>query len=272
MAQLTLNEKNVVKATQIRCLSMINQIGISLHRRSDFDAYRLIRRAHGDIHLNQAFDVRHAKFGAGDFWLLAENENREPIATYCMRRFVVDDFYDLIRSLTLWFPKPPRRVDPRFVVECRIPSFGGEVVHGGGLWIRSDYRGSSRLAEVMPRFARAVALLNRPFDHDSAMIRNEPGERADVAERKAAYMGKRVYGFARVHRFVDGWFPPEEREAVMHLCHATRAEAIASLFDTHLADRTRRRAEFRKPTLVDQDDKPVRPPTVPSQRQQQTSV
>ena len=272
MAQLTLNEQKIITAAQTRCLSMINQIGISFHRRNDFDAYRLIRRAHGDIHLNQAFDVQHVKFGAGDFWLLAENENKEPIATYCLRRFAVDDFYDLIRSLTLWFSEPPRPADPRFVVECRIPPFGGEVVHGGGLWIRSDYRGCSRLAEVMPRLARAVALLGQPFDHDTAMIRNEPGERANVAGRKAAYMGTRVYGFARVDRFVDGWFPPEEREAVMHLCHATRAEAIASLFDTHLAGRARRGGQFRKPTLVDQDDKPIRPATVLSQRQDQASV
>ena len=102
MAGLTLNEAKFITAAQIKCLSVINDIGISLDRRTDFDAYRLIRRAHGDVHLNQAFDVQHAKFDAGDFWLLAENENKEPIATYCLRRFAVDDFYDLIRSLTLW--------------------------------------------------------------------------------------------------------------------------------------------------------------------------
>lgn len=34
---------------------------------------------------------------------------------------------------------------------------------------------------------------------------------------------------SRARRFVDGWFPPEGREAVVHLCHSTRAEALASL-------------------------------------------
>jgi hypothetical protein len=272
MTQLTFKEAKIITAAQIRYRSLVSEIGISLLRRTDFDTYRLIRWEHGDIHLNQAFDVRHVKFGVRDFWLLAENEHGEPIATYCLRRFVVDDFYDLIRSLTLWFSKRGRTIDPRFTVECRIPAFGGEVVHGGGLWIRRDYRGAARLAEVMPRLARAAALLDRPFDHDTAMIRNEPGETAEIAERKAAYMGKRVYGFARVHRFVNGWFPPEEREAVMHLCHATRAEAIASLFAADLPGRFLGRTQFRKPPLVDQDDQPVSPSAVLRQRQEEASV
>jgi hypothetical protein len=42
-------------------------------------------------------------------------------------------------------------------------------------------------------------------------------------------LGVEAYGFARARRFVDGWFPPESREAIMHLCHSTRAEALASL-------------------------------------------
>jgi hypothetical protein len=218
-----------IEEAQDKCLEWLKRSRINLQILSDFRNYGLIRRAQGDRHLNQAFDVRHVEFSDGDFWLLAQNHNSEPVATYCLRRFVVDDFYDLIRSLTLWFSKRPLPADPRFVVQCEIPSFGGEVVHGGGLWIRKDYRGSPRLAAVMPRFARAVALRRRPFDHDSAMIRNNPVDREHAAERKASYMGKRVYGFARVHRFVRGWFPPEGRDAVMHLCHATRAEAIASL-------------------------------------------
>jgi hypothetical protein len=50
-----------------------------------------------------------------------------------------------------------------------------------------------------------------------------------VADRKAISLGVEGYGFARARRFVDGWFPPEGREAVVHLCHSTRAEALASL-------------------------------------------
>ena len=174
MLALNANETKIIETAQARFKAILNGYGISLHLRNDFDAYRFIRRDHGDDHLNQAFDARHVKFGDDDFWILAENEDREAIATYCLRRFVVDDFYDLIRSLALWFSIRPRAADPRYIVQCRIPPFGGEVVHGGGLWIRKDYRGSSRLAVVMPHVARAVALRNRPFDHDSAMIRNDP--------------------------------------------------------------------------------------------------
>jgi hypothetical protein len=253
-------------------LSKLGEIGLSIDIRDDFEAYTRIRKAHGDCHLNQAFDPRHAEIGDRDFWLLAENRAREPIATYCLRRFVVDDFYELIRSLTLWFSDGSERVDPRFVVDCRIPAFGGEVVHGGGLWVRDDYRGASRLAAAMPRIARAAAFRDRPFDHDSAMIRNDPNDRAEVAERKAAYMGKRVYGFARVDRFVDGWFPPEGRDAVMHLCHATRAEALASLRDPGAARPPLRIFNLGKMPFVDQHDQPVHAPTVLRQRQQQARV
>jgi hypothetical protein len=223
------DEERVIKNMQHQYINIFQRLLLELQVRYDFEYYTGIRRAQGDHHLNQAFDARHAEFHEGDFWLLARNHRREPVATYCLRRFVVDDFYDLIRSLALWFPNRRLPPDPRFVVTCEIPSFGGEVVHGGGLWVRDDYRGASRLAALMPRFARVIALRRRPFDHDSAMIRNDPADRTDTVERKAIYMGRRVYGFARVHRFVAGWFPPEGRAAIMHLCHATRAEAIASL-------------------------------------------
>lgn len=262
----------MVKSAEENYLNMLERIGIFLQVRGDFGEYRAIRRSSGTRHLNQAFDTRHVEFGAGDFWLLAENDAGEAIATYCLRRFAVDDFYDLIRSLTLWFSKRLRTVDPRFVVECRIPPFGGEVAHGGGLWIRGDYRGCSRLAAVMPRFARAIALRQRPFDHDSAMIRNDPGDRAHVAERKATFMGRKVYGFARVHRFCAGWFPPERRDALMYLCHATRDEAIASLCHSHESRATLRLAELGKRPLVDQHDKPVYSPAILGKGQEQARV
>jgi hypothetical protein len=61
------------------------------------------------------------------------------------------------------------------------------------------------------------------------MILIDPRDPTVVADRKAISLGVEAYGFARTCRFVDGWFPPEGREAVMHLCHSTRAEALASL-------------------------------------------
>ena len=132
------------------------------------------------------------------------------------------------------------------------------------MWVREDYRGCSRLAIVMPRFARAIALRSRPFDHDSGMIRNDPQDRAKVADRKAAFMGKRIYGFARVHRVVDGWFPPETREAIIYLCHSTRAEAVDSLVVQRAALEGLQRLSLGKRSLVYQDNEPVNTPTVRS--------
>src|SRR5262249_45918150 len=88
-----------------------------------------------------------------------------------------------------------------------------------------------RLAFVLPRLARALSLRERAFDHDTGMIRSAACDSAKTAERKAVFAAKRTYGFARSSRFVDGWFPPEGRKAIMHLCHSTKAEAIASLMD-----------------------------------------
>lgn len=222
--------------------------GISLCVQQDFATYCTIRRAHGDVHLNQAFDPVCTRFGGDDFWLLAENQEREAVGTYCQRRFVVADFCKLIRSQV----NIHNLVDPRSSVKCEIPAFGGEVTYGGGLWVRKDYRGSSRLALILPRFARAVALQNRRFDHDSGMIRNDPGDSPRVAGRKAVFLGTRIYGFARVHRLVHGWFPPENRNATLHLCHAARVEAIASLVAQIRRPQRPplRRVEFRDLSLV----------------------
>lgn len=173
-------------------IATLGAAGISLRVRRNFEAYIATRHDHGDIHLNQAFDPKCVRFGPYDFWLLAESLTGEPLATYCSRRFLVDKFFDLIRSQALWFGNGPRLVDPRFVVECEIPPFGGEVAHGGGLWVREDHRGSSHLAAILPRFARAIALRNRPLDYDSGMIRNDPRDPPKLADRKANIHGDSV--------------------------------------------------------------------------------
>ena len=175
-------------------IAALGGVGISLHVRRNSETYAAIRRDHGDTHLNQAFDPRETRFGHDDFWLLAENHDGEAIGTYCLRRFFVEDFYALIRSQALWFSSRSPLVDPHFHVKCAMPPFGGEISHGGGLWVREDYRGCSRLAIVMPRFARATALRMRPFDHDSGMIRDDPRDRTGVADRRATLWASRSMG------------------------------------------------------------------------------
>ena len=273
MSKLTHQETKIVDAAHNGLWPLLLQNGLSLELRDDFEKYTAIRHYHGDRHLNQAFDPQHVKFGRSDFWLLVENSKGEAIATYCLRRFCVNDFFGVIRSLTLWSRNPSNGADPRFVVACKIPPFGGEVVHGGGLWIRNDYRGRSRLAVLLPHLARVFALRDRPFDHDSGMIRNNPAEPTEVAERKATFVGTKVYGFARVHRFVDGWFPPEGRNAIMHLCHATRAEVISSLSTWQIAgERSARGSQFGKLPLVNQHHQAVYSAAILGEWQQQPSI
>ena len=83
------------------------------------------------------------------------------------------------------------------------------------------------------------------------MIRNDPRDSPELADRKAAFMGVRAYGFARVSRFVNGWFPPENREAIMHLCHATRGEIIASLGAKNGTDTSLREFERQIPLVYE---------------------
>jgi hypothetical protein len=166
MKALSINEYGEVRGAIDGYIAALAAVRISLCVRRNFRDYAAIRHANGDAHLNQAFDPVFTRFGADDFWLLAQNQAGDHIATYCVRRFIVDDFYRLIRSQALWFGAA-RPADPRFVVECEIPPFGGEVAHAGGLWVRKDYRGASRqprLSTVMSRLACAIALRNRPFD------------------------------------------------------------------------------------------------------------
>jgi hypothetical protein len=273
---LSANESARIQRAIDSYIAVLGAAGISVRTGRDFDDYAAIRAAHGDTHLNQAFDPVFTRFGAGDFWLLAQNSRGEPIATYCVRRLLVDDFYDLIQSQALWFgDRLP--VDPRFIVDCAIPPFGGEVAHAGGLWVREDYRGASRqprLSTIMSRLSCAFALRSRPFDHDSAMIRIDPRDPPEVADRKATSLGVGAYRFARVCRFVDGWFPPEGRDAVMHLCHSTRDEAVASLATSpsDVAANGLRCLEFRQVPLVYQHQQLVDAPPVRGERQQQAGV
>src|SRR5215467_4825326 len=99
-------------------IASLGAVGIALRVRRNFATYTAIRRSHGDVRLNQAFDPRETRFGHDDFWLLAENHDGEAIATYCLRRFLVEDFYALVRSQALWFSSRPSVFDPHFHVEC----------------------------------------------------------------------------------------------------------------------------------------------------------
>ena len=237
MVSLTNDEFARVQLAIEEYIETLAAIGLTVRVRRDFNKYAAIRHAQGDIHLNQAFDPAFTRFKSDDFWLLAQNRAREPIASYCVRRLIVEDFYDLVRSQALWFGEPGK-ADPQFAVECDIPSFGGEVSHGGGLWVREDYRGAwrrPRLSTVMMCLGRALGLRNRSFDHDSAMILVDPRYAQRLARRKAVLLAVDGYRFARARPLVNGWFPPEGRAALLYLCHSTRGEALASLTSAPLS-------------------------------------
>ena len=85
-------------------------------------------------------------------------------------------------------------------------------------------------------------------------------------------MGKQVYGFARAHRLVNGWFPPEARRAIIHLCHSTRAEAVSSLLAPVGTLDGLRHLKLGKRPLVDQHHQLVDSPTIRSKGEKQARV
>jgi len=264
---LNMDESMIVQQAIEDHIAYLAEADITVRVRSNFETYAAIRLANGVMHLNQAFDPRHVCFSNDDFWLLALDQRGEAIATYCIRRFVVEDFYDLLRSQVLWFGDRPRLADPRFVVARGITSFGGEVIHEGGCWVRTDYRGRTRqprLSYALSRLARAIALRRRPFCHDTGMILNDPRDRPEVTSRKAISLGIEAYGFAGVHRFVNGWFPPEGRAATLYLCYSTRAEALASLALPASQDTgtSLPPSEFRQEPLVEQNEQLINAPSI----------
>jgi hypothetical protein len=279
-----IEESMVVQLAIEGYIASLAEAGITLRVRRNFETYTAIRLANGTMQLNQAFDPRHVRFGNDDFWLLALDRRGAAIATYCVRHLVVDDFYDLIRSSygvirsqARGFGNRPRLADPPFVVACRLPAFGGEVIHEGGCWVRVDYRGRSkqpRLSHALARLARAIALRNRPFDHDTGMILNDPRDPPEVTSRKAVSLGIEAYGFAGVRR-VNGWYPPERRNATLYLCYSTRTEALASLAPMspqNPGTQSLRYLEFRQEPFVEQNEELIDPPTICGQRQQEPSV
>jgi len=116
-----------------RFTNVLSSNNISIEIRHDFSLYASIRHNHGDVHLNQAFDPKYTYFDRYDFWILARGLQGDEIATYCVRRFNINDFYQLIRTQALWFSRIPDSIHQQLKIDCEIPPFGGEIIHGGGL-------------------------------------------------------------------------------------------------------------------------------------------
>ena len=77
MDSLTTYESARIQLAIEGSIAALLEARISLRVRRNFETYAAIRRTHGDIHLNQAFDPRETRFGQDDFWLLAENYKDE---------------------------------------------------------------------------------------------------------------------------------------------------------------------------------------------------
>ena len=84
MLPLTVEEAGFAQSTIDGCTAALERVGLFVRLRRNFDAYRAIRAANGDTHLNQAFDPRHTRFGGSDFWISVENTQGTVIAMASM--------------------------------------------------------------------------------------------------------------------------------------------------------------------------------------------
>jgi hypothetical protein len=76
MNTLSISECGQVQRAVDGYFGVLAAARISLCVRRNFRDYAAIRHANGDAHLNQAFDPVFTRFGADDFWLLAQNRGR----------------------------------------------------------------------------------------------------------------------------------------------------------------------------------------------------
>ena len=214
-----------------RTLETFATIHVDLVVETDFAAFAAIRRSVADGLVYPTFDPRHSVLDRAAFWLRLVDRTGRTVATSAARLFVAEDFYDLVRTETLWFDRGPRPVGLAPVVDCVIPPFGGRICHQGGTWVHPDFRGHG-LAGLLTGLSRALMLRNEAIDFDTGVV-SEASHRSRLAELS--------YGYPRVALCVASYDRFAGYPEPVYLCHMTRAEAFDLMREKPLAVRPRQR-------------------------------
>jgi hypothetical protein len=194
------------------------ETGVSLTVEHDFEEFARLRKMVGDGGCYPSVDPRYSRLDRDAFWLRAVDRNDRLIAFNAERIYRTDDFMALMRSERLWFDRGPRAVSPEYrLIEAALETFGGVVGHGCGMWVHPSVRRHG-ISAFLPAYQRAIAIRNYAIDWQTCLAF------ADLAKHI-----RTAYGYTRVERVIDGYFPVTGKPAEVYLGRISRDEILGML-------------------------------------------
>ena len=160
------------------------------------------------------------------FAIIGRNRQGDVVATQGARLldWFDTDFVAEATSLRFFYDNPKRdksRGECCFVTSPKTSTITGRLMHSGGIWYRSDYRGL-KLGEIIPRTARAYAYTTWNIDQAFGITTME-----NVAKKFHLRVGYReVAGRLTMRR--SPTFPDGDLELI--LCRLTKVDLIDDLF------------------------------------------
>jgi hypothetical protein len=214
----------VVQDALERLTDEMIDIGINVYVETDFEEFARLRRSVGEGGCYPAVDPRHSRLDKDAFWLRVTDRDDNLVALYAERIYRTEDFMTLMRSERIWFDRMPRAISADYrLIEDAFDAFGGTVGHGCGMWVHPSARRHG-LSAFLPDFQRALAVRNYNIDWQTCLVF------ADLAEHT-----RKAYGYSRVEKVVDGYFPVTRATAEVYLGRMTRNEVLARLEDQRVA-------------------------------------
>ncbi len=180
--------------------------------------------------INPAFDPRHSRLSpANSFWLEVR-VGSSTIATSAARLLVTNDYWELQRSMRLWYENPPHHA-PLAMLSPNMPAISGRIGHEGGLWVDPRFR-KRGLSVILPHLNRALCFRQWSVEWQTGITLRGIGE-SGLAER--------AYGFPHVVPCFEGYLPVTGKPERLYLTYMTdkelitglRCEAVARLLPDH---------------------------------------
>jgi hypothetical protein len=168
--------------------------------------------------INPAFDPRHSRLSpANSFWLDVRFGS-STIATSAARLLLTDDYFELQRSMRLWYENPPHH--SRLAITApNVPAISGRVGHEGGLWVDPGFR-KRGLSVILPHLNRALCFREWSVAWQTGITSRGIGE-SGLAER--------AYGFPHVVPCFEGFLPVTGNVERLYATYMSAEELVAAL-------------------------------------------
>jgi hypothetical protein len=167
--------------------------------------------------VNPAFDPSCSRLSPENGFWLDVRAGSETIATSAARLLTTEDFVAAMRSMSLWYDRPPLTAE--LAISASLPLISGAVGHEGGLWIRADHR-KRGLSALLPHLNRALCLRQWDIDWQTGITHRALTESGLV---------KRAYGFPHIVRCFDGYLPVTRKTERLYLVYMSRQELLDGL-------------------------------------------